>query len=53
MASECSAAYWESRYHVLYEACLNLLPQVENQWGTDEVEDFCFLMYRLMKEGKN
>jgi len=50
MSSENDAGFWRARYNLLFQASLDLLPQVENQWGTPEVDDWCKLMYRLVKE---
>jgi hypothetical protein len=52
MASDNDAGYWRARYEVLYSRCLDMLPQIENQFSTDETEDWCKLMWRLEKEAK-
>ncbi len=52
MASDNDSGLWKARFIVLYEASLNLLPQIERQFNTQEVEDWTRLMWRLGKDMK-
>jgi len=40
---------YRAAFTALYERSRAMYPQIENKWGTPEIEDWCELMHNLMR----